>query len=153
MKKLVLLTFAVAAVLGTAFLGVTTYAQEADAGSGTIPAAAGPAPDGSITCTLSVSPTTVTNGQVFEMTVSYSPSISGDLVEKFSVIPWPSLSPTFNEATLRGKQFVGFGAVSGSFESAVVPSATNIKGVATVNVDVTSGGATVCSASTTLTVS
>ena len=153
MKRFMLLTLFAGAIFGIVFVGVTAYAQDGDQASGTIPATVGPAPDGLITCTLSVSPSTVSNGEVFVMTVTYSPSISGDWVEKFSIFPWNSVSPTFNEITIRGKQFIGFGAVSASFESAVAPAATNINGVSTVNVDVIQSGATVCSASTTLTVS
>lgn len=138
-------------ILASAAFETPARAQTADPGTGVVlddGASGGPQPQ--VTCTLTVTPNVVTNGQVFTVQVNYSPSIGpGSWTEKFT-FNWPSISPNFDEKTVRSKMFINFSGVSGSLETEVAPTATNINGTFPVKVKVT--GVSSCSASANLTV-
>ncbi|HEX3126910.1 MAG TPA: hypothetical protein VH394_06245, partial [Thermoanaerobaculia bacterium] len=87
-------------------------------------AAAGP-----VTCTLTFSPATVTNGQVTNYSVSYGGGcVSGQIVESIW-LHWPSTVADFGELTVRKKMLnVSSGCLAASFEAVVAPSALGIKG-------------------------
>ncbi len=95
-----------------------------------------------VSCTLSV-PGVVQNGQIFQFQVNYSPFIAGTWKENF-VFYWPSRATDFDELTIRQKSFVDYGAILGSFESAVTPTATNIAGTGLALVIVSGSTGPVC---------
>lgn len=138
-------------MLASAAFETPARGQTADPGTGVVlddSASGGPQPQ--VTCTLTVTPNVVTNGQVFTVSVDYSPSIGpGSWTEKF-IFNWPSTLATFDEKTVRSKIFKNFGGVGSSFETEVAPTATAIKGTFPVKVKVT--GVATCSASANLTV-
>ncbi|MBC8231452.1 hypothetical protein H8E77_18020 [bacterium] len=90
--------------------------------------------DEAIDLTLTV-PNAVTNGEVFQVSVSYDPPISGSWQENF-IFLWGSKVEDFDETTIRVKKFEDYGNVSASFEAVVAPIALNIEGKTIVIVNV-----------------
>jgi len=97
-----------------------------------------------ISCKLDV-PNVVQNGRVFRFQMNYSPFISGTWNETFTFY-WPSGLDYFDELTIRQKSFEGFIPVSGSFEDAIVPTATGVVGTGFVMAVVSGPLGPVCTA-------
>ena len=107
-----------------------------------------------VTCTLSVQPATVSNGQMFTFVVSYNPCVNVPQIETFT-FNWKSTVSWFTETTTRQKIFrQSDGCVSASFDGTIAPTALGIKGELKPSVKVTNtlNGNLICTASTTLTV-
>jgi hypothetical protein len=107
-----------------------------------------------VTCTLSIQPATVTNGEMLTFIVSYNPCINVPETETFT-FNWKSTVSGFTETTTRQKIFrQSSGCVSASYESTIAPTALGIKGELRPSVKVTNSlnGNLICMAWTTLTV-
>jgi hypothetical protein len=115
------------------------------------PAAKGGPP---LTCKLTLSPNTATNGKTISFSVSYTPCLSIAETETFT-FPWHSNLAGFTEVTVRKKIFkTSAGCVASSFESTIVPTALAIKGQFNADVVVrdTTTNAFICTATAPFTV-
>ena len=110
---------------------------------------------GDVTCTLTVSPDPVNNGQTFSYTVSYGGTgcVNGRIVETVRFY-WTSSVPEFGEATIRKKMlFIDTGCLAASFENTLAPAALGINGKLNPQVEVRDWtGKLICTASTPMTV-
>ena len=108
-----------------------------------------------VTCTLTFSPSTVTNGQVTQYVVSYGGTtcVNGQIAEAI-YIHWPAIVAGFGEFTERRKMLtISAGCLAASVEAIVAPSALGIKGNVTALAVVRDWtGVPICTATGTLTV-
>jgi len=150
--SLLLVAFALVAFAQAPQAAAPATERKADTG---VTISKGPMPKGGpITCTLTLSPNTATNGGKFAFTVGYSPCVTVAQTETFT-FPWKSNLATFTEVTVRTKIFkTSSGCVVASADGTVVPNALAIKGQfkATVAVKETATNAPICTASAVMTV-
>ena len=108
------------------------------------------------TCSLSFSPSTITNSQQTSYTVSYGGTgcVSGQVVETVT-LHWASTVSTFGEETVRKKLLtITGGCLGSSGEVLSAPTALGINGTVTAQVEVRdwTGTNLFCTATGTLTV-
>lgn len=109
------------------------------------------------TCSLSFSPSTVTNSQQTSYSVIYDTTtscVSGQIVEAVT-IHWPSTVSTFGEETVRKKFLtIDSGCLGSSGEVLSAPTALGINGTVTAQVEVRdwTGTNLICTATGTFTV-
>ena len=106
MRAIYVALIGVLIVSGAVFQTPGARAQTPDPGAGVVLGGAGAGPQAPVACTLTVSPNVVSNGEAFQVSVSYSPPIGpGSWTEKF-IFNWPSISANFDEKTVRTKMFI-----------------------------------------------